>query len=105
MATLTLTDPLGRRITFHNHTWFGHILRRHPDLRSHRRLVEETITTPLSIRFADGQPADTRLYYGVGPQSGMLIVLAANVAAGHVLSAHLAKVPKPGAIEWSPPTP
>ena len=105
MATRTFTDPLGRQITLHNHTWFGHILRRHPDLRAHRRLVEETITAPLSIRFADGQPVDTRLYYGVGPRSGMLIVLAADLTAGHVLSAHLAKVAKPGAIEWSPTTP
>ena len=105
MANRTLTDPLGRQVTLHNHTWYGHILPNHRELRAHRRLVEEAVTTPLEIRISDSEPADVRHYYGTGPRSGMLIVVAADITAGHVRTAHLTKAAKAGAIEWSPPTP
>ena len=105
MANRTLTDPLGRSITLHNRTWDGHILRNRPELRSHRRLIEEAVTAPLEIRIDTADAADGRLYYGTGPRPGMMIVVAANVAVGHVLTAHLTKAPKAGAIEWSSPTP
>jgi hypothetical protein len=105
MADRTLTDPLGRQITLHNRTWYGHILPGHPDLRAHRRLVEEAITAPLEIRISTNGPPDVRLYYGIGPRSGMMIAVAANVSVGEVRTAHLTKTYRPGETEWSPPTP
>jgi hypothetical protein len=105
MANRTLTDPLGRQVTLHNRTWYGHILKTHHEIRAHRRLVEEAVTAPLEIRIDTSDPADGRLYYGTGPRTGMMIVVAANVAVGHVLTAHLVKAAKAGAIEWSSPTP
>ena len=105
MSNQTLTDPLGRPITLHNRTWYGHILKNHPELRPHRRLVEEAVAAPREIRIDTSDAGDGRLYYGTGPRPGMMIVVAANVVVGHVLTAHLTKVPKAGAIEWSSPTP
>ena len=105
MANRALTDPLGRTVTLHNRTWYGHILKNHPDLRAHRRLVEEVVTAPLEIRTDAADPANGRLYYGIGPRSGMMIAVAVDVTVGIVLTAHLTKAVKAGALEWSSPTP
>ncbi len=103
MPDASLTDPLGRTIVLHNHTWFGHIVRNHPDMRPYRRLAEAAITTPIEIRFHPTD-TDTRLYFGDGPRPGMMVLVAANVMAGFVKTAHLIRQPK-GALEWSRPTP
>ena len=35
MADTTLTDPLGRDIVLHDRTWYGHIVKGHPDMSGH----------------------------------------------------------------------
>lgn len=32
MPDAELTDPLGRRIRLHDRTWYGHILKAHPEM-------------------------------------------------------------------------
>jgi len=51
-----LVDPLGRQITLHNHTWYGHVLQRHRELRPYRTLVHQAVTGPLEIRISDSEP-------------------------------------------------
>ena len=63
-----LTDPLGRTITLHDRTWYGHILKGHPEMRAYRRQVERTITDPTEIRLSLTDPA-CRLYFGRGPRA------------------------------------
>lgn len=98
-----LTDPLGRSITLHDHTWHGHILKRHPEMRPYRRRVEQAITDPAEIRFSDADP-DRRWYYAPSHNPRFLIIVAADVVAGFVCTAHLVRQVK-GKLEWSPPKP
>jgi hypothetical protein len=102
LATVRLVDPLGRSIVFHNHTWFGHILPGHPEMRTYRSLVEKSVTNPIEIRISPADPANCRLYYGVGPRPGMMIVVVGNITNGFVKTAHIVKAMK-GALEWSRP--
>lgn len=101
MADKILLDPLGRRLLLHDHTWHGHILRRHSEMQPHRLLVELAITAPLEIRYSDAD-ADCRLYFGVGPRPGIIIAVVVDLGRGFVKTAHVVKRPK-GAIEWSRP--
>jgi len=103
MPDRTLCDPLGRSLILHNHTWHGHIIKRHPEMRDHRTLVEQAITDPLEIRFSAAD-ADIRVYFGVGPRLGIMTTVFATLSGGFVKTAHLVKTAK-GAIEWSKPTP
>lgn len=103
MPDVILIDPLGRSISLHNHTWYGHILRRHPEMRSHRAHVEQSIVDPLEIRFSDAD-ADVRVYFATGPRTGIMTAVFVNIVGGFVKTAHLVKSAK-GGIEWSKPTP
>jgi len=103
LSDTILTDPLGRTITLHEHTWQGHIVQRHPEMLSHRLLAEQAITGPLEIRISAADP-DCRLYFGPGPRKDTMIVVVADVAAGFVKTAHVVKAAK-GVVEWSKPTP
>jgi hypothetical protein len=104
MADTMLKDPLGRSIIFHGHTWYGHILPGHPEMKSLRASVQTAITDPLEIRISDADQANVRLYFGVGPRAGMMVVVIADVTRGFVKTSHLVKKTK-GALEWSRPTP
>lgn len=103
MADKILKDPLGRAITLHNHTWYGHILQHHPEMRPHRVLTEQAIVNPQEIRISDAD-ANTRVYFGKGPREGIVIAVIANIPGGFVKTAHIVKGAK-GAVEWSRPTP
>lgn len=98
-----LTDPLGRTITLHDRTWYGHILKGHPEMRPYRRQVERTITDPTEIRLSLTDPA-CRLYFGRGPRKSVIILAVADINRGFVKTAHLTNKPSGGAIEWSRPT-
>jgi hypothetical protein len=74
----------------------------HPDMHEHRSLVEETVRSPLEIRISDAD-INCRLYFGVGPRSGTITVVVADISVGLVKTAHLVKAAK-GALEWSRPT-
>jgi len=103
MSDIFLIDPLGRRITFHDSTWFGHIMKRHPDMRMLRETVQRAIEDPLAICFSRSDP-DCRIYFGATSISGILVAVVADVVDGFVKTAYRAVRVK-GDIEWSPPTP
>jgi hypothetical protein len=103
VANTVFHDPLGRAITLHDHTWYGHILPGHPELADHLADVAQAITNPLEIRFSDADP-NCRIYFGVGPRRGIIMAVVANVAGGFVKTAHMVKRAK-GVVEWSKPTP
>src|SRR5207253_352626 len=103
MADKTIIDPLHRKVTLHDHTWFGHVLVNHPEMRRHRALVERTLSSPSEIRISPSDP-NCRLYFEPGPRNGIMTVVVADVVRGFVKTAHIVGGPK-GALEWSKPTP
>src|SRR5438874_7922724 len=103
MADSTITDPLGRAITLHARTWYGHILRRHPEMRHARTSVEQTIRSPKEIRVSTYDP-DCRTYYSDIVRAGMMIAVVIDVKQGLVRTAFYTSRMR-GALEWSRPTP
>jgi hypothetical protein len=103
MADTTYNDPLGRPITLHDHTWHGHIAKRHPDVRTLRQVIERAIRNPLQISFSTSDP-DCRVYYGRGLTSDIMVAAVADVVAGVVKTAYRTTRMK-GVVEWSPPKP
>ena len=77
MPDTTLIDPLGRSITLTDAGWHGHILPRYPEMRNHRRLVEQAVRTPTIIHRSNSDP-NCRLYYGSGPRPGIMAVTVAD---------------------------
>jgi hypothetical protein len=100
MTDVELTDPLGRSVKLLDRTWFGHIVRGHPEVAAYRNLVEETVTRPERILLSNSD-TDCRLYFGKGPRSGVRILVVADVVLGIVKTAHLARKISGGAVEWS----
>ncbi len=100
MPDAELTDPLGRRIRLHERTWYGHILKAHPEMGPARSLVEEAVRSPDEIRHSTSDP-DGRLYYGSGPRSEVRIMVVVDVALRLVKTAHFARRVSGGALEWS----
>ena len=86
VANSTLTDPVGRTITLHDSTRFGHILKRHPEIARHRRLVEDAVERAAESRISTYDP-DCRTCYGAGPRSGIMIAVVIDVAAGAIKTA------------------
>jgi hypothetical protein len=103
MADIVVTDPLGRKITLHDHTWYGHIISGHPEMRRHRSLLRQAIEKPIAIHISDAD-SDCRLYFGEGPRATIMVVVVAKLKGGFVKTAHFVKAVK-GALEWSRPTP
>lgn len=97
MADTTIIDPLGRSITLHDHTWFGHVLKGHPELTADRFMAERAVGAPSTIRFSTSD-ANCRIYYGAGP-AGLLIAVVADVVGGFVKTAYRTRLVK-GAVEW-----
>jgi hypothetical protein len=99
MADETFIDPLGRAIVFHDHTWFGHVLKGHPELRDERECVGATIEQPTDIRHS---LSDTyvRLYHGQAERPGVYLRVVADVEIGVVKTAHYVRKPQGGPIEW-----
>lgn len=100
MGDTLLTDPLGRKVTLHDRTWFGHILKGHPDVAEFRALVERAIQFPDEIRVSR-LDANCRLYYGQGSRPATRMMVVVDLAEGVVKTAHLAKRITGGKIEWS----
>ena len=100
MADSHLHDPLGREIILHDRTWFGHIVKGHPDIKDCRALVEATIQSPDEIRHSNSGPG-CRLYYGPGPRLDVKMMVVADVSQGVVKTAHWARKVAGGAVEWS----
>jgi len=98
MSDTTLVDPLGRTIVLHDHTWFGHILKRHRDMDGLRHLAQSAVTKPLRICFSASDP-DCRLYFGAGPTPGIMVVVVGDIVAGFVRTAYRANKIK-GTVEW-----
>jgi hypothetical protein len=102
MADTTIQDPLGRQIILHDHTWFGHVIMNHPELKEHRQLVEEAVRSPVEIRISPSDPA-CRLYFGAAARRDIMTMVVANVVDGYLKTAHFVKSVK-GVLEWSRPT-
>lgn len=100
MADKTFVDPLDRRITLHDRTWYGHVLKGHPELKAERQKVGRTIEGPEDIRLSLSDP-EVRLYHGKAKRSGLYLRVVADVRKGIVKTAHYVVRPQGGAIEWS----
>lgn len=100
MPDMQLTDPLGRKITLHERTWYGHILKAHPEMAAARSLAEQAVRSPDEIRHSNSDP-DSRLYYGPGMLSEVRIMVVVDVVLGLVKTAHFAKKVSGGTQEWS----
>ena len=98
MPDSRLTDPLGRSITLHDHTWFGHIVKGHPEMRGRRAALEQAVQAPITIRFSSID-ANCRVYYGNGGIPGLLVAVVADVVGGFVKTAYRTRAPK-GVVEW-----
>jgi hypothetical protein len=83
----------------HDHTWFGHVVKGHPDVRRERTSALEAISKPLEIRYSTSD-VNCRLYYGASLVPGIMIVVVADVVAGYVKTVYRAKKMK-GDVEWS----
>ena len=103
MADSFLEDPLGRRIVLHDRTWFGHVLKGHPEVAPFRALAEAAVLHPFEIRFSAADP-DCRVYYGKGPDARLRMAVVADVGSGTVKTAYLARKASPGGVEWSSQT-
>lgn len=100
MADAHLVDPLGRTIVLHDRTWYGHIVKGHPNVSKHRVLAESAVRAANEIRFSRSD-ADCRLYYGSGPRPGLQMVVVADVLVGVVKTAYLSRRVSGGDIEWT----
>ena len=89
-----------RSVTLHDRTWYGHIVKGHPDVSEHRAIVERTVRSPDAIHISR-LDANCRLYYGPGPRPTVRMMVVVDVAEGVVKTAHLAKRMPGGKIEWS----
>ena len=98
MSDSHIVDPLGRRIILHDHTWFGHIVKGHPEMRNRRAAVEQAIQAPMTIRFSSID-VNCRVYYGSGGAPHFLVAAVADVVGGFVKTAYRARAPK-GVVEW-----
>ena len=98
MPDALMIDPLGRAVTLHDHTWFGHILKGHPDMRTLRTEVEAAIQTPLRICFSSSDPG-CRIYYGSTWNSSIMVAVIGDVVGGFVRTAYRTAKIK-GAVEW-----
>jgi hypothetical protein len=99
MSDSTIEDPLGRSIRLTNATWFGHIVKGHPDMSLQRLTVEHTVRRPLEIQLSTYDP-DCRVYYSHPNKAGQMIVVVADVVTGIVKTAYEAIKKKKGTIEW-----
>ncbi len=102
MADTVLIDPLRRQIVLSGGTWFGHILKGHPAMKTSRAKVEQAVRDPMEIQVSTYDPR-CRVYYGRPSKSGIMIAVVADVAIGVVKTAYEANKKKTGSIEW--PTP
>ncbi len=100
MPDVQITDPLGRTITLHERTWYGHILKAHPEMDGMKLRVEEVVGSPAEIRHSNSDP-DCRLYYGPAKPLEITIMVVVDVALALVKTAHFARRVSGGAQEWS----
>jgi len=95
----TIKDPLGRLIDLSDTTWFGHIIKGHPEMRGLNAEACATLSIPTAILHTTSD-RDCRLYYGPSPQPGLIICIVADVARRFVKTAYLARKIKQGIQEW-----
>ena len=100
MTDTRVLDPLGRAIMLHDRTWFGHILKAHPEMDQCRALVERALADPGEIRLSRSDP-DCRIYFGPGPRTGVMMMVVVDVVVCLVKTAHMARQASGGTQEWS----
>jgi hypothetical protein len=104
MSDTTIIDPLGRSITLHARTWFGHVVERRPDLEDRYEEVAAVIERPNLICVSNSGDR-IRLYYGDADSSGKMLVVVADVVEvpGFVKTVYPTRTIKKGEIEWQSP--
>ncbi len=100
MADSRLIDPLGRHMTLHDRTWFGHVIKFHPELVEYRDEVEQSIIQPDDIVFSTSDSA-CRMYHRQSVRRGRIIVTVVDLEGGFVKTAHFVKTARKGRVEWS----
>ena len=100
MTDTNMIDPLGRRIILYDRTWYGHILRGHPDVADYRHGIRHAVENPDEIRYSTSD-TDCRVYYGADLGGGLRVAVVADVLAGVVKTVYLTRKSSPGGVEWS----
>lgn len=100
MTDSLFIDPLGRIVVLRDRTWFGHIVRGHPEVADYRNLVDNAVRMPHEIRQSRSDPK-CRLYFGPGPRPTVRMMVVADVVEGVVKTAHLCDRVSGGPLEWS----
>ena len=103
MTETRMIDPLGRELILDDRTWYGHILKSHPEIAELRNLVELAIKALDEIHISR-LDANCLLYYAQGPRSSVMMVAVADLSLGIIKTAHLARKPLAGLFEWSKST-
>lgn len=101
MADTRLVDPLGRTFILADRTWHQHILVGHPEMITHRTLVEQAVRSPLCIRISLSDP-NCRKCFGPGPRRSVFVATIVDVRLGIVKTAHLSRTLTSGDLEWEP---
>ena len=83
MADVILGDPLGRSITLHDRTWYGHILKRHSEMRGRRAQVESSVRDADAVHFSSYDPDCRVCYRGTGT-GGIMMAVVIDVVQGLV---------------------
>jgi len=97
-----LIDPLDRELILSDSTWFGHIVKGHPDMAHSRLTVEHAVRQPIEIQVST-YDEDCRVYYGRANKDGRMIAVVADVIARIVKTAYAAEKKKKGVVEWKAP--
>jgi len=97
-----IRDPLKRELLLSDATWFGHIVKGHPDIAQQRLLVEHAVRRPIEIQVSI-YDNDCRVYYSEPNKAGRMIVVVADITIGVVKTAYAAIKKKKGNIEWKAP--
>jgi hypothetical protein len=87
MADTVLQDPKGRQIVLLDNTWFGHIVKAHPDMANRRRDVEQAVRQPDAIHLSKSS-ADCRVYYSLPAARGIMVTVVADLPKQIVLTAY-----------------
>ena len=100
MADFVGRDRHGNEVVLTDGAWFGHIVRRHPEMAGLRAEVEATCCEAEVIRQSSSDPACVLHYRQLPGSPGLLVMVVANTQDGYVRTAHFAKSVTGGAQLW-----
>ncbi|MCK4641036.1 MAG: hypothetical protein KAU06_06845 [Candidatus Marinimicrobia bacterium] len=96
------TDPEGRNVTLHRHTFYGHILKNHPQPYIKQESIQSTIENPKHIK--ESETVENSLIYVSSTTDSkdfnVTTKFDSDLKSGYVTSAYVSKKPKKGSIIW-----